>query len=126
MKTINSLSGGKTSSYLAVHYPADYNIFSLVRIDDVKCKPKDDKLVQMVSDKLGIDFVSTAESDKTLKVMFDLEQILGREIIWVSGDSFDEVNRKKKALPNELMRFCTTEMKLKPIFDWWLKILMRR
>jgi diphthamide synthase (EF-2-diphthine--ammonia ligase) len=34
MKTVNSLSGGKTSSYLAVHYPADYNVFSLVRTDD--------------------------------------------------------------------------------------------
>jgi hypothetical protein len=121
MRTINSLSGGKTSSYLAVHYPADYNVFSLVRIDDIRCRPKDNNLVQMVSDKLGIDFVATAESDKTLKVMFDLEQLLGKEIIWVSGNSFDQVNLKKKALPNELMRFCTTEMKLKPIFDWWLK-----
>ena len=46
---------------------------------------------------------------------------MGKEIVWVSGNSFDEVILKKKALPNELMRFCTTEMKLKPIFDWWLK-----
>jgi hypothetical protein len=121
MKSINSLSGGKTSSYLAVHYPADYNIFSLVRIEDKKCSPKDKQLIKMVSDKLGVNFVATAESDKTLKVMFDLEQILGKEIIWVTGKSFDEVILKKKALPNELMRFCTTEMKLKPIFDWWLK-----
>ena len=121
MKTINSLSGGKTSSYLSVHYPANYNIFSLIRIDDVKCKPKDSKLIQMVSDKLDLDFIATAESDKTLKVMFDLEQVLSKEITWVSGNSFDEVILKKKALPNELMRFCTTEMKLKPIFDWWLK-----
>ena len=26
MITVNSVSGGKTSSYLAKHYPADYNI----------------------------------------------------------------------------------------------------
>jgi hypothetical protein len=30
MITVNSLSGGKTSSYLAKHYPADYNLFALV------------------------------------------------------------------------------------------------
>jgi hypothetical protein len=29
METVNSLSGGKTSSYMAVHYPADYNILLL-------------------------------------------------------------------------------------------------
>jgi len=124
MKTINSLSGGKTSSYLAVHYPADYNVFALVRIDDTKCKPKDDKLIQMVSDKIGIDFIATAESDKTLKVIFDLEQILGKQIIWVTGKSFEKVNKEKtggKGLPNQQWRFCTTEMKLRPIFDWWFK-----
>jgi len=54
MKTINSLSGGKTSSYLAVHYPADYNIFSLVRIEDKRCTQKDLKLVQLISDKIGM------------------------------------------------------------------------
>ena len=57
MKVINSLSGGKTSSYIAVHYEADYNVFALVRTSDPKCKLPDKKLRQMVSDKLGgIDF----------------------------------------------------------------------
>ena len=37
MKTVNSLSGGKTSSYIAVKYPADYNVFALVRTNDKKC-----------------------------------------------------------------------------------------
>lgn len=36
MKTVNSLSGGKTSSYIAVHYPADYDIFALVKVKDKK------------------------------------------------------------------------------------------
>ena len=100
---------------MAVHYPADYNIFSLVRIDADYCKPKDESIVKYVSDKIGMDFIATAESDKTLYVMRDLEQILGSEIIWVTGDSFDEVCRKKKALPNLIQRFCTTEMKMIPI-----------
>ncbi len=120
MKTIHSLSGGKTSSYMAVHYPADINLFSLVKIDDHNCSPKDKSLIKKVSDKLGSDFIATAEDDLTLKAMFDLEQLMGREIYWVSGLSFDNVFKFKGGfLPNKLTRYCTTEMKLRPIFDWW-------
>jgi hypothetical protein len=121
MKTVTSISGGKTSAYMAVHYPTDYNVFALVRIDADYCKPKDESIVKYVSDKIGMDFIATAESDKTLYVVRDLEQMIGREIIWVTGDSFDEVCRKKKALPNLMQRFCTSEMKMMPIGDWWLK-----
>ena len=119
MKTVNSLSGGKTSSYMAVHYPADINLFALVRIEDRNCMPKDKSFVQKVSDKIGIEFIATAESDKTLKVIFDLEQMIGKEIHWVTGDTFEMVCRKRKALANQMQRFCTTEMKMKPIFDYW-------
>jgi hypothetical protein len=121
METINSLSGGKTSSYLAVHYPADYEIFALVQIEDINCKPKDLSLVNYASEKLGKDFIATAESDLTLYAMRDLEQLIGKEIIWVAGKSFDALNKKKKAIPNQQFRFCTTEMKIRPIFDWWYK-----
>jgi hypothetical protein len=121
MKSINSLSGGKTSSYLAYHYPADYNIFALVKIDDINCKPKDKKLIQLVSDKIGEDFIATAESDLTLKVILDLEQLIGQNIIWVSGLSFDKLIKKKTILPNSHRRFCTQEMKMRPIWDWWYK-----
>jgi len=118
MKTVNSLSGGKTSSYMAVHHKADFNVFSLVRIEAEYCKPKDESIVRYASDKLGIDFIATAESDKTLYVMRDLEQLIGSEIVWVTGDTFEQVCSKKKALPNLMMRFCTTEMKMKPIFEY--------
>ena len=121
MKTINSLSGGKTSSYLALHYPADYEIFALVQIEDLKCKPKDLGLIKYASEKLNKEFIATAESDLTLYAMRDLEQLIGKEIIWVAGTSFDALNKKKKAIPNQQFRFCTTEMKLRPIFDWWYK-----
>ena len=124
MKTINSLSGGKSSSYLAFHYPADYNLFSLVKIEDVKCKPKDNELIKFISDKIGEDFIASAESDLTLKAVIDLEQLIGKEIIWVSGLSFEKMIKKKTgALPNQQWRFCTTEMKMRPIFDWWFKNL---
>lgn len=124
MKTINSLSGGKTSSYLAVHFPADYEIFSLVCVDDPKCGHWDKKIMQLVNDKLSNyhstfgEFVGTAENPIILKTVLDLEQKLGKEIIWVRGESFDKVIKKKKAIPNQQNRFCTTEMKMKPIFEW--------
>jgi hypothetical protein len=126
MKTINSLSGGKTSSYMAVHYPADYNLFSLVCIDDKKSRPKDKKIIQSVNDKLNKygfvdkygEFIATAEDDLILKVMFDLEQQIGKEIIWVRHQSLDWWIKKKKMLFNMTMRYCTTETKIIPICEW--------
>ena len=118
MKTVNSISGGKTSAYMAVHYPADINIFALVCIEAEYCKPKDKGLVKYVSDKIGREFIATAESDKTLYVVRDLEQLLGKEIKWVVGDTFDQVIQKTKAIPNQMWRFCTTKMKMQPIFDY--------
>lgn len=128
MKTINSLSGGKTSSYLAMNYPADYNIFSLVCINDNRCKPKDKKLLQMINDKFNKygylekygEFIATAEDDKVLKVMFDLEQNLGSEVIWVRDKSFEEINKKEEQnkVPSMAWRYCTTKMKVRPIADF--------
>jgi hypothetical protein len=119
--TINSLSGGKTSSYMAVHYTADYNIFALVTIEDKNCTPKDESIIKYVSDKIDKDFIATAESDTTLYAMRDLEQLLGKEIIWVSGNSFDKIIQKNNFLPSWARRYCTTEMKIRPIWDWWYK-----
>jgi 3'-phosphoadenosine 5'-phosphosulfate sulfotransferase (PAPS reductase)/FAD synthetase len=116
--TVNSISGGKTSSYLAKHYPADYNLFALVRIEDKECAPKDKKLIQLVSDKIGMEFIATAESDKTLKVVLDLEQVIGSEIKWLTGETFESIIRKRKYIPNDRARFCTTEMKIKPIAEY--------
>jgi hypothetical protein len=128
MKTVNSLSGGKSSSYIAKNYPADYNIFSLIRTNDINCKYPDAKLRQIVSDKLGgIEFVGTLEQDNIIKIMLDLEQYLGQEITWLSGKTFDELingdwNKGKNGshyLPNIMTRYCTTHLKMQPIFDWW-------
>lgn len=122
MISVNSISGGKTSAYMAVHYPADYNVFACVLIDDPSCSPKDKGLVKAVGDKLGREFVATAERDDTLRVVLDMEQITGQPVTWVAGMSFDSVVRKmqgKKGLPNRSWRYCTTEMKMRPIWDWW-------
>lgn len=121
MKTINSLSGGKTSSYIAANYKADYNVFALVTTSDKNCLFPDKKLRQIVSDKIGREFIGTLEEDAIIYTMLDLEQYIGSKIDWVVGKTFDEITNRngKKYLPNVTQRFCTTEMKLQPIFDWW-------
>ena len=119
MKTVNSLSGGKTSSYLAVHYPADYNIFALVRTNDKKCLFPDAKTRQIVSDRIGREFIGTLEEDDIIYTMLDLEQFIGREITWLSDKTFDEViENHGNYLPNVISRFCTVDMKVKPIAQW--------
>jgi len=124
MKTINSLSGGQTSSYIAVHYPADYNIFSLVRTNDKKVLFPDAKIRQIVSDRIGVEFIGTLEDDDIIYTMLDLEQFIGKEITWLSKTTFEDVigNYKmangKNYLPNQMTRFCTIDMKVKPIAQW--------
>lgn len=127
MITVNSISGGKTSAYIAVHYPADYEVFSLVCINSEESRLKDKSMVDYINHKTEKyipefgEFIATAEDDKTLYAMRDLEQLLGREIIWVRGMSFDDVIDKgtQTRLPSWARRYCTEKMKLLPIFLWW-------
>ena len=106
MKTVNSLSGGKTSSYIAANYPADYNVFALVRTDDKNCMFPDAKIRQQVSDRLGTEFVGTLEDDMIIYTMLDLEQFIGSKIDWVTGKTFDKVIDKKGGyLANKIARY---------------------
>jgi hypothetical protein len=119
MKTCNSLSGGKTSSYLAVNYPADFNVFALVRTEDPKVMFPDQKTRQIVSDKIGHEFIGTLEEDTIIYTMLDLEQFLGTEIVWISPTTFEAVIKKAGGyLPNRTRRFCTQKMKVEPIAQW--------
>lgn len=122
MRTFNSISGGKTSAYLEANYPSDYRAFALVRTDDKRCLFPDAKLRQMVSDKIGTEFIGTLEDDMIINTIFDLEQFTGREIKWVTGKTFDEVIARKSGIPNlpqPMRRFCTLEMKVEPLFQYW-------
>lgn len=119
METINSISGGKTSCYLAVHYPSDYNIFALVRTNDKKVLFPDAKVRQIVSDKIGHEFIGTLEEDSIIYTMLDLEQYISKEIIWLSDKTFEDViNKAGGYLPNIMKRFCTSKMKVEPIAQW--------
>ena len=80
MKTINSLSGGKTSSYIAAHYPADFNVFALITTTDKMCLFPDKKVRQIVSDKIGKEFIGTLEENMIVYTMLDLEQYIGKKI----------------------------------------------
>jgi hypothetical protein len=123
MVTVNSISGGKTSAYIAANYPADYNVFALVRTNDKNCMFPDKKIRQEVSDRIGTEFIGTLEMDTIIYTMLDLEQYIGKKINWVTGKTFDEIIQRKDkiALPTPMRRFCTVEMKIKPIFEWWQK-----
>lgn len=124
MKTVNSLSGGRTSSYIAANYPADIDVFALVCIDDHNANAgKIDKATrQIVNDKLQKycsdqpEFLATAEDPVTIKTMLDLEQHIGREIVWVRGPGFYDIIKQKDLVPNKRHRFCTTLLKIEPIF----------
>ncbi len=126
MKIVNSVSGGKSSAYVAANYPADYDVFALVCIDDPKCAPKDPGIIKYVNDKLEKfipefgEFIATAEDDQTLYAMRNLEQYIGREITWVRGESFDTIlEGRQTRLPSWARRYCTDALKLLPTFLWW-------
>jgi hypothetical protein len=124
MKTVNSISGGKTSAYIAANYPADFNVFSLVRTNDKGCMFPDAKLRQIVSDRIGTEFIGTLEEDMIIYTILDLEQYIGKEIHWVSGEPFEDlIIRKGKYLPNKVARYCTTELKTMPIVYWMYETL---
>ena len=125
MITVNSISGGKTSAYIAANYKADYNVFSLVRTDDKNCMYPDAKVRQLVSDKLGTEFIGTLEDDIIINTILDLEQFIGQKIHWVTGKTFDEVidRNGKTRVPQVTGRFCTNQMKIRPIQEWWYKTI---
>lgn len=119
MKTVTSISGGKTSAYLSAEYPSDYNVFALVRTDDKNCLFPDKKLRQVVEDRIQKPFIGTLEDDVIITTILELEQYLGKEIHWVSGMTFEKIIESRgNYLPNKVARYCTTYLKTYPIAQW--------
>ncbi|WP_315823037.1 hypothetical protein [Paraflavitalea speifideaquila] len=122
MKIVTSVSGGQTSTYLAANYPADALVFALVRIEDERCRFPDRVIIKEVEDRIQAPFIATAEDDTIIYTMLDLEQYLGKRIDWVTGPTFDWVIANRGGwLPNKLHRYCTTALKIEPMFYWWAK-----
>jgi len=120
MKTVTSVSGGQSSAYIAANYPSDYLVFALVTTEDKSCQHPDPYLRKLVSDKIGREFIGTLEDDVIIETMLELEQWLQQEIHWTAGETFDHITTHKGGwLPNKLHRYCTVEMKLRPMHRWW-------
>lgn len=128
MIKVNSVSGGKTSAYVMANFEADYNIFQLVRTDFKDClwmKGKDEKTRQLISDRIGMEFIGTMEEDECIYTILDLEQYLGQEIkINTSYKTFEKMIEEHglRSLPSPLRRYCTEELKLQIAFQWWQTI----
>jgi hypothetical protein len=134
MKSVTSVSGGKTSAYMAFHYPTDYYIFSVVLTDHAPSAPKDSGLLREAQARIP-GFIATHEADQTLANVLRLEQELGKPIQWVAAEySLDRFVSQQTdlpnyrsggpMLPNKQLRFCTIQQKIMPIFwhlwrYWW-------
>jgi hypothetical protein len=132
MKTVNTISGGKSSATNAILFPSDYYNFCLVRIEQPNenekrfdcrwMKGKDETTRKLIEDRIQKPFYGTAEDDTIIYTILDLEQYIGKEINILSGETFYHVLKHSAGcLPDPLRRFCTEEMKLKPMFEWWQK-----
>lgn len=126
MKAVTSVSGGKSSAYMALKYPADHYVFAVVLTDHVPSAPKDKGLLRECQNRIP-HFVASHEADLTLVNMLRLEQELGKEIKWVAAEHtldkfiFGTTNEPgyrvgKMMLPNSTKRFCTIRSKLFPLF----------
>lgn len=128
MIKVNSVSGGQTSAFIMANFKADYNIFQLVRTDFKDClwmKGKDEKTRQLISDRIGMEFIGTMEEDECIYTILDLEQFLGQEIkINTSYKTFEKMIEEHglRSLPSPLRRYCTEELKLQIAFEWWQTI----
>ena len=119
MTSICSISGGKSSAYLAANFHADHLVFALVRTENKKDLFPDPVLRKRVEDRTGKPFIATAEDNTIIHTIFDLEQFLGRAVNWVSGDTFEQMlNTRAGTLPGIYRRFCTAYLKVEPIFQW--------
>ena len=94
-----SFSGGRTSGYL------------LRRILDVGVRPD-----------VHVLFADTGrERDETYAFVRECEERWGVEIHWVKrAGYFTQLITDRRCLPNPAMRFCTQELKLRPMRDWML------
>lgn len=111
-----SFSGGRTSALMTIEY--------------------------LKSNDAVVIFSNTGkENEETLKFVHQVDEYLGGQIVWVEynseqgfvivnyetasreGEPFAELIRKRKFLPNRVTRFCTQELKIRPIKKYCQQVL---
>lgn len=126
MRSITSISGGKTSAMMAIKFPTDHHVFAVVLTRDSNAIPKDKGLLRECQNRIPW-FEASRELDQTLLNMLRLEQELGSRIDWVASEfTFEDFIQNRTIypgfrtgsfrLPNKTTRFCTEQLKLNPIF----------
>jgi hypothetical protein len=111
---------------MALHFPTDVMLFAVVLTEHMQSAPKDPGLLRECQRRIP-HFIASHEADQTLLNILRLEQELGREIKWVASEySLDKFimgttdlpgySSQSKRLPNNLVRFCTVQQKIAPIF----------
>lgn len=116
--TCISFSGGRTSAYM---------LYKVLEAHDMS-----------LPDDAVVCFANTGKEDEaTLKFVHDCEKHWNVPIVWLeyqdaeeskdrwrqvtyetasrNGEPFEAMIKRKKFLPNSVMRFCTTELKITPI-----------
>ena len=141
MITVNSLSGGKTSSFMAIHFPADHEIFACVEQEAYKYTKETalarNRIVGLneAQDWLRMfhpGFWMSAEDDLTLVAMHKLTQELGLKsgagrygkinVVFAHNwgtkryKTYDDI--ANDFLPNSKKRLCTDYLKVLPIYNY--------
>ena len=142
MITANSLSGGRTSSFMGLHFPADHDIFACVEQEAYKYTRETalarDKIIGLneAQDWLRMfhpGFWMSAEDDLTLVAMHKLTQELGLisghgakygkiEVVFAHNwgktkyKTYDDI--VKDFLPNSGKRLCTEVLKIEPMYNY--------
>ncbi|MCL8000566.1 hypothetical protein M8994_20460, partial [Brucella sp. 21LCYQ03] len=141
MITVNSLSGGQTSSFMGIHFFADHNIFACVEQEAYKYTAESNRARGEVHGLLAAQswlrmfhpgFWMSAEVDRTLVVMHKLSQELqqpwqlksmgGIEVVFAHNwgrtkyKTYDDI--AKDFLPNSGKRLCTEVLKVEPMYNY--------
>ena len=141
MITVNSLSGGKSSSFMGIHFPADHDVFACVEQEAYKYTKESDSARRTVDGLLASHywlrqfhpgFWMSAEDDRTLVVIHKLSQelctpmdsVARGKIYVVFAHNWGGTKRKtyddivKDFLPNSGKRLCTEILKVEPMYNY--------
>lgn len=123
-KSIISFSGGRTSGYmlnniLQAHDGVLPDFVKVIFANTGKESPKTLDFVQECSERWNVQIV-WVEFDPSIEEGF---QIVNHNSACRAGEPYEALIDKKKFLPNPTMRFCTTELKIRPMKKYITSVL---